>query len=57
MDALQLDAMVYPSFLDPPRFIGDDLGPVGEQRLPPFHVDSAKTTWCLKMIHRTTADP
>lgn len=30
MDALKLDVMVYPSFLDPPRFVGDDLGPVGE---------------------------
>ncbi|KAK9861450.1 hypothetical protein WJX84_003151 [Apatococcus fuscideae] len=28
MDALKLDLMVYPSFLDPPRFVGDDLGPV-----------------------------
>ena len=30
MDTLKLDVMVYPSFLDPPRFVGDDLGPVGE---------------------------
>ena len=26
--------MVYPSFLDPPRFVGDDLGPVGTSLMP-----------------------
>lgn len=55
MDALKLDVMVYPSFLDPPRFVGDDLGPVGKSSkclLPSVHADEQEITASLQSMKR-----